>query len=726
MDPILDTYSPLLINLEKMGHLRFDPHQPEKPSTLFPLPYDWRRSNDRSADRLADRIPQALDLARPLDYVGEPEGGPAAKVDLVVHSMGGLVTRAYAQRYPGSLPGQYHGDIRRVVFIATPHRGFPATYRIWEGLTWDNFLPSLQHILPRTLMDGVIWPKYVFKKFLPTRLEMMSEGCGLDPLLPPQVDCPFRAFALWSHGGRNDDSERGIESLPQMLPDDAWPDYLFCAGEAGQACAAGEVNPYGRPGNAWLTSLNADVDRLASNLGPANIAVVYGTGTATDLTYRVGGPDAPFWRNGRVVSGALDPSNPPVGDDLIPANSMNLSLLLPDIPVGNVFERTGQSARHKEILFHPDVQTAIVPGFLTGQTLPFSEPYVIDIPSQGVPLMFDVDCPVNLTVTDPGGRRVGFDPATGGFVNEIPGAIYAAPGTRGQFVLVPDSPAGNWRMRLEAFEDGDYGATAWRLEPGRPRALARFAGSFAAGAVAEHGVRVEDDTVFADGFDRPNSTDLGPAWEERTGNWRIRSGALHVGRVNPCISEHPDPTAPGPDAEAAPGGATGRGVIGESVPISALRKEVLSAASLVAASFTLETRLRLAGSPCGGDRDQERDEDEQGPSRAEVSFGRASDGTGGYRVVIEPRRRLRLVRADGILLGTARVSGGERNVWQRIKVAREGDGLIAVYLDEGGGYPADPQIRAHDQTHLDLGRLGFGLSGEGSGLDVDWITVSGR
>lgn len=692
MDPVLDTYSPLLINLEKMGHLRFDPYQPEKPSTLFPVPYDWRESNDRSADRLADRIPQALDLARQLDYVGEPEGGPAAKVDLVVHSMGGLVTRAYAQRDRGPGPGQYHGDIRRAVFIATPHRGMPATYRTWEGFTWDNYLPTLQHLHLRALIDGVIWPKYVFKKFAPTRLEMDGERCGLDPLLPPQIDCPFQAFVVWSHGGRNDEPERGIESLPQMLPDDAWPDYLFCAAEAGQTCADGEVNPYGRPGNPWLTSLNADVDRLAANLGPANIAVVYGTGTATDLTYRVAVPASPFWRNGRVVSGALDPGNPPVGDDLIPADSMNLSLLLPGIPAGNVFERTGPTARHKEIVFHADVQTSIVPGFLTGQTLLFSEPYVIDLPTQGVPLVFDVDCPVNLTVTDPQNHRAGFDPATGGFVNEIPGAIYAAPGTRGQFVLVRGAPGGKWQMRLEAFEDGDYGATVWRLDSDRPRALARFTGSLAAGAVARHDVRIED-TIFADAFDRPNSTDLGPAWEERTGNWRIRSGALHVG------------------------GAASR------------HKEALTTASLVGASFTLETRLRLAGSQCGddrdGDRDREGDEDEQGTSRAEVSFGRASDGTGGYGVVINPRRRLLLVRADGSILGRARISAGECNVWRRIKVVRGGDGSIAVYLDEGGGYPADPQIRAHDRSHLDVGRLGFGLRGEGSGLDVDWITLSG-
>ncbi len=96
--------------------------------------------------------------------------------------------------------------------------------------------------------------------------------------------------------------------------------------------------------------------------------------------------------------------------------SANLSLLMPDIPAQNVVMLTGPEARHKPIMYHPAVQTLHIPSFLTctaglPPTAYDSFPPNIELART---LVFWGQCPVNLTVTDPLGRRVGFEQATGG------------------------------------------------------------------------------------------------------------------------------------------------------------------------------------------------------------------------------------------------------------------------------------------------------------------------
>src|SRR5262249_27279011 len=48
--------------------------------------------------------------------------------------------------------------------------------------------------------------------------------------------------------------------------------------------------------------------------------------------------------------------------------------------------------------------------------------------------------PVNILLTDKTGRRTGFDPVTGGAVNQIPGASYTGVGSDPQTVTVPYAP----------------------------------------------------------------------------------------------------------------------------------------------------------------------------------------------------------------------------------------------------------------------------------------------
>jgi pimeloyl-ACP methyl ester carboxylesterase len=73
---------------------------------LFVFPYDWRLDNRMNADLLSEKI---LDV---LSQTG------ANKVDIVAHSMGGLITKQY-------ILDEGDEKIDTVVFVGTPHTGSP-------------------------------------------------------------------------------------------------------------------------------------------------------------------------------------------------------------------------------------------------------------------------------------------------------------------------------------------------------------------------------------------------------------------------------------------------------------------------------------------------------------------------------------------------------------------------------------------------------------------------
>jgi pimeloyl-ACP methyl ester carboxylesterase len=107
LDPILHTYDNLVDTFLANGY--------EKNKTLFTFPYDWRNSNAYTGDLLNQKIDEIKVICA------------CTQVDVIAHSMGGLVTRSYAQS------GLYDGDIDQIVFLGTPHKGAPLVYPMWEA-----------------------------------------------------------------------------------------------------------------------------------------------------------------------------------------------------------------------------------------------------------------------------------------------------------------------------------------------------------------------------------------------------------------------------------------------------------------------------------------------------------------------------------------------------------------------------------------------------------------
>ncbi len=76
--------------------------------------FDYRGSHDNSFQDNADVIPDRL-----TSYIETltNKGYAVRKADIVAHSMGGLLARQYVQS------PEYHDDIRKLIFINTPHSG---------------------------------------------------------------------------------------------------------------------------------------------------------------------------------------------------------------------------------------------------------------------------------------------------------------------------------------------------------------------------------------------------------------------------------------------------------------------------------------------------------------------------------------------------------------------------------------------------------------------------
>ncbi|MGH2620010.1 MAG: lipase family alpha/beta hydrolase [Anaerolineales bacterium] len=716
LDPFFGIYHPLIVNLQKMGYELYHAHEPGQASSLFLFPYDWRESNMRSAAELSLRIPEVLANAAGLAYVGDPEtGGPATKVDLVVHSMGGLVTRAYVQNFG------YKDDVRKVIFIATPHLGFPATYRTWEYLTWNMYFDEskLEQALLGGLMDYPLWPTWIAKKYGATHEEIEAMDCGSPAdYIFDHESCPT-AYE-WSH------DPRGIGSLPEMLP--VWTagaePYLHCGAEA---CRDLPDFPYGREINPLLEGpgqLTDTIQLLAERLGLVNLYAIYGDSVSTEVGYRVGPPSDLFWAHGKPVEIQTENS----GDNLIPAYSMNLRGLLPGIPADNVvaLHDTDDTANHKQIMYHPSVQRTLVPTFLTGVSVPFHTGHAGgDFPG-GTWIVVTLFCPLNVTLTDPAGNRVGYDPSTDGVLTEIPGAIYAAPNVEGQFILAPESAAGEYQLTVQAFGSGEYTVNVHAVEGDSMTLLATFTGTVETDDTLEFVFESgAPSTIFEDQFDRPDSSDLGVDWEETSGDWSIVAGQLTVpgGRTPwPCFGR-PCPTLD--QNESAAGDGATAWPQAWPIPLWLPRwNRVLTTASYSASDFVLETRFRTVRQPGSSTQGAGSARPIIGLALAQTQllFGVAEDGTGGYRVIYDALRgQLRLLGPSGKPLASASVAAGVGE-WRTLRVVRHSDGGLEASLDTGDGYPDNPQLRVNDLSHPALGRVGFALVSSGYDLYVDWVS----
>ncbi|CAB3669158.1 alpha/beta fold hydrolase [Paraburkholderia rhynchosiae] len=122
-------YGPLIDALGRCGF-----SEKEANPNLVVCPYDWRKDNAESAARLAERVRYLRQLH-----------GPDLKIDILAHSMGGLVARHFLEsgRF-GEVNCCGFDNIRSLTTMGTPHRGAPLALAAALGGVRKLFLSATQ------------------------------------------------------------------------------------------------------------------------------------------------------------------------------------------------------------------------------------------------------------------------------------------------------------------------------------------------------------------------------------------------------------------------------------------------------------------------------------------------------------------------------------------------------------------------------------------------------
>ncbi|MDD4901386.1 MAG: alpha/beta hydrolase [Patescibacteria group bacterium] len=231
LDPILHTYDNLWQALKLAGY--------EEDKTLFAFPYEWRQDNTLTAYQLKQKIDEVKSICN------------CDKVDIVAHSMGGLVARAYAES------DYYNNDIDQLVFLGTPHQGSPKSFYTWEA------------------------------------------GEGFDAPLEKIVKLYFSQEAhAMGYSSLFDYIQNYVKSVEQLLPDYA---YLQNSGETGFRIYNKNDYPNNYPYNTFLENINS-ADRI-NQLASSSIKIMNFVGDTGDNTINVikvsfGEPYWPMWKHG--------------------------------------------------------------------------------------------------------------------------------------------------------------------------------------------------------------------------------------------------------------------------------------------------------------------------------------------------------------------------------------------------------------------------------------------
>ncbi|MEI8104167.1 MAG: alpha/beta hydrolase, partial [Candidatus Moraniibacteriota bacterium] len=393
LDPILHTYDDLVASLERNGY--------EKGKNLFSFPYDWRQSNAYTAELLASR----------LSTIRTQTG--LTKVDVVAHSMGGLVVRSYIEG------NGYHDDIDQLITLGAPHHGSPEAYLRWEG--GEGFLDRQSKIV-----------RYHFS--------VEAKHAGYDDLQKY-----IQAKVL---------------SVRDLLPD---TNYLIDA-DTGRV----RNYPTNYPRNTFLEDLNdssavakLQAVRFTNVVGEvkddkSTIARFRLEPTITSLLGKwVDGEPENFEDNS--TDRGLEYGK---GDTTVPTASAT------DI---TATDEQSLVAGHGDL---PMQAQCLVFKKFTGKT---DCDFVNDTAIPNI-LLFNVYSPVNVQIIAPDGKRMGanFDNPAEPF-DEIPGAFYTRyhldpndtdPNTENEWVTIPNPEKGKYTVKTQGTGNGDFRVESVNISQG--------------------------------------------------------------------------------------------------------------------------------------------------------------------------------------------------------------------------------------------------------------------
>lgn len=203
------------------------------PANYVEFPYDWRLSNRFTAARLKALVDTRLPVWR-----RSAKGGQEAKVILIAHSMGGLISRYYLEKLEGwqtcraliTLGTPYRGSVNAIDYLANGYkkvfhdfteamRSMPSVYEllpIWQILENNGNnkrvaeADDLPHIIPTRAQNALAFHREI------------EESVERHQLLPEYVKNPYRIIPIVGVAQptlQSVQSSEGALTCSRMLPD---------------------------------------------------------------------------------------------------------------------------------------------------------------------------------------------------------------------------------------------------------------------------------------------------------------------------------------------------------------------------------------------------------------------------------------------------------------------------------------------------------------------------
>ena len=389
-----------LINwLEKYGGY-------ERRKTLFTFPYNWSLPNEKSAFYLKKEIDRIKSSTN------------SDKVDIIAHSMGGLVARAYIEGVAedNGSKAKYGNDVRYLIMLGTPNKGSVKAYYTWEGGHYrepcingfgDNIVDTLLEMYTFITRPGA----GIIKLSLSTTL----------PLVAMQLDDKERLDYI----------HKWVKSVQQLLP---VHDYID------------NRNSY--PENPFLKKLNE-----SNTVSDTKYSIIRGTGQKTLTGFKIELVSSPSgqWQDGEPIEVHCNGS----GDGTV----LETEALTPGFPSASSLS---VAEEHINLPCNKDVVAYIIEKLRNKKVVISDDRIMTSIKKKakafGKPILFSIvfASPCNVVLSSPSDTKIGYDPLTDRFEKSLPNALYYGPegdGAETFFLLTPE--AGKYKLDVVGTGNGE-------------------------------------------------------------------------------------------------------------------------------------------------------------------------------------------------------------------------------------------------------------------------------
>ena len=376
IDPILHTYDDLIATLIVNGYV--------EGKDLFTFPYEWRDSNVFTANLLDDKIEAVKSICG------------CGKVDIVAHSMGGLVARAYIQSV------DYDSDVDQIIFLGTPHRGSVVDYIKWEA---GQFIPE----------------------FFDTLIGMFF-----------QAESARNGYSTVFEYIRN--KNKPILSVQELLPTF---DYL-----KDKSTGIVRTYPNNYPQNYFLESLNNNVSNLL-NSGVEITNIVGNSGLDTIEKIRV----MPSTHSGLWEHGEPDGFYTVFGDQGLENGTGDGTVTIFGATLDNSISNENSNTSHRRL---PTMEGNYILKILTGKTSTTNIDSGFNI--SPIVLLLQLKSPIDVVITAPDGKKIGKNFSNGAEYDEIPSAFYSGYQTDNEYITILNPLDGEYTVEVQGTgSGGEYG-----------------------------------------------------------------------------------------------------------------------------------------------------------------------------------------------------------------------------------------------------------------------------